>query len=118
MADNKHSVKKLKTFLIDINDDDDESIEKAAQMLGVPADDVRSTLTFSREVFIVAEAKKLTKGQLLTSLMSVVSLLIKDTTDTEEERAEICTRLFEGLWVAAEIEQAPKYSTDSGEIVH
>lgn len=109
---------KLKTFMINIDDDDDASIEKAAQMLGIPPEDVRNTLTFSREVFIVAEAKKLTKGQLLTALMSVVSLLIKDTTDTEEERAEICTRLFEGLWVASEIEQAPKYSTDSGEIVH
>jgi hypothetical protein len=108
----------LRTFLIDIGDDDDETMENASKALGIPIEEVKLTLNFSRQIFLVAEAKGLTKGQLLTAIMSVASMLIRETTDTDEERADVCKTLFEGLWAASEIQGAPAYPPSATEIVH
>jgi hypothetical protein len=102
---------------IDVTDKD--AVQEAADTLGTTPENITRTIDFSHEVFAVAENRGLTKGQLATALLSVVGILVKDAGD-EEDRKEMCQRIFEGIWATAEITSAPwfKVSGTSFETVH
>ena len=82
---------------VDIDLSDDTSVEEAAKNLGTTPQMVRDTLRFAQVVMLNAEEKDLTAGQLLTALMSVMSVLVRDC-GNEVEQSEMCVHLFEGLW--------------------
>ncbi len=82
---------------IDIDLGDAESVEEAAKNLGTTPQMVRDTLRFAQIVMQKAEENDLTAGQLLTALMSVMSVLVRDC-GSEEEQSKMCVHLFEGLW--------------------
>lgn len=92
--------------IINIDVTDDESVEQAAKTLGVSPEHIVQTINFSHQVFRVAESRGLTKGQLVTALLSVVGILVKEAGD-EEGRKEMCMRMFEGIWASAELEGLP-----------
>ena len=81
---------------VDINLDDEDSVEWTASLLGVSPDMVKRVLRFCQTIMVNAEDQELTTGQLLTALVSVMTLLVQDCGD-QDEQSDMCMRLFEGL---------------------
>jgi hypothetical protein len=103
---------------VDVDITDEQAIEEAARCLGTTPTEIKQTIDFSHEVFAVAEQRDLTKGQLVTALMSVISMLVRETGD-EKEQQNMCLRLFEGMWVSVGLEGPPLMLTrPSNEQVH
>jgi hypothetical protein len=84
---------------VDIDLDDDVSVGRAAEALGTTTKTVRATLGFAQVIMARAEDNDLTTGQLITAVLSVMAVLVKDCGDEAEQR-EMCTHLFEGLWAS------------------
>ena len=78
---------------------DPASIEAAADSLGTTPEMVEDTLHFAQIIMEKAEDNDLTSGQLLTAVMSVIAVLVKDCGPLEEQ-SKMCVHLFEGLWSA------------------
>lgn len=91
---------------IDIDVTDQEQVEAAAKSLGTTPDMIVKTIDFAHEIFSGAESRGLTKGQLATALLSVVGLLVREAGE-EEDRREMCMRLFEGMWATAGLTAKP-----------
>jgi uncharacterized protein (DUF1778 family) len=87
---------------IDLNLEDEDSIKRAAEALGTTPESVRTTILFAQQVMETAEAQELTRGQMVTALMSVLTLMIK-ACGTTDEQGEFCFRLFEGLWASCDL---------------
>ena len=85
------------TIGVDLSDP--ASVEAAAESLGTSAEMVRDTLRFAQILMEKAEDNDLTSGQLLTAIMSVMAVLVRECGDADEQ-SEMCVHLFEGLWSA------------------
>ena len=84
---------------IDVDLDDTEAIEEVAEALGTTLAAIQRTIKFGQDLICMAESKGLTKGQLVTALMSVVSMNIKECGDRQEQ-IEMAMHLFEGVWAS------------------
>ena len=84
---------------IDVDLDDTEAIEEVAEALGTTPAAIQRTIKFGQDLICMAESKGLTKGQLVTALMSVVSMNIKECGDRQEQ-IEMAMHLFEGVWAS------------------
>ena len=82
--------------LINLNLGDPASIAEAAEALGTTPEAIRTTVAFAHTIMKEAEGNDLTTGQLITALMSTLTVLIRDCGD-EAEQDEMCHRLLEGL---------------------
>lgn len=83
-------------LLIDLDLGDPDSIEAAAEALGTTPEAIRTVVRFAHTIVQQAEAHELSTGQLITALMSTLTILIKDCGD-KESQDEMCHRLLEGL---------------------
>tara|TARA_R100000306_G_C4372917_1_gene140757 strand:+ start:560 stop:898 length:339 start_codon:yes stop_codon:yes gene_type:complete len=93
-------------IMIDIDVTDDTAIEEAASYLETTPETLRLTINFAHEVFALAESRKITKGQLTSALLSVVGILVRESGE-EEDRRELCMRMFEGMWATAGLTAKP-----------
>ena len=91
---------------VDVDITDEQAIIDAARSLGTTPTDIKKTIDFSHEVFGLAEERDLSKGQLVTALMSVISMLVREAGDTQEQQ-DMCMRLFEGMWASVGLEGPP-----------
>jgi hypothetical protein len=87
---------------IDLNLDDPDSIAQAAETLGTTEQAVRNTVRFAQIIVEKADDNDMTRGQLVTSLMSVLTLMVKECGPVVEQ-AQMCFRLFDGLWASLEL---------------
>jgi hypothetical protein len=71
-------------------------VAEAAKALGTTPDAVRTVVQFSHTIIQEAEGQDMTTGQLITALMSALTVLVKDCGDKEAQE-EMCHHLFEGL---------------------
>lgn len=88
---------------IEVDPSDEGALEKVARELGTTPQEVKHTIEFSHEIFANAELHELSKGQLVTALMSVITLLIRDAGGRDEQR-HMCVRLTEGMWASVGLE--------------
>ena len=100
---------------VEINPEDAEELKRVADKLGTTPSEVRKTIEFSHEIFWNAELRELSKGQLVTSLMSVITLLVRDAGEEAEQR-NMCIRLTEGLWESVGLSPEPFGFTRSQKI--
>lgn len=91
---------------LDIDVTDDAAVQEAADALGTTAENIKRTINFSHEVFVVAESRGLTKGELATALLSVVGILVQEA-GGEDDRKEMCMKMFEGMWATAGLPADP-----------
>jgi hypothetical protein len=96
---------------IDLNLEDEDSIKRAAEALDTTPESVRTTILFAQQVMQTAEAQELTRGQMVTALMSVLTIMIKDC-GTPDEQGEFCFRLFEGLWASCDLPSKAPFGID------
>jgi len=87
---------------LDLNLGDEASIKAAADAMGTTPEAVRNTILFAQHVMETAEAQELTRGQMVTALMSVLTIMVK-ACGTSDEQGEFCFRLFEGLWASCDL---------------
>ena len=100
---------------VEINTNDEAEMKRVADELGTTPSEVRKTIEFSHEIFGQAELRELSKGQLVTSLMSVITLLVRDAGEETEQR-HMCIRLTEGLWESVGLSPEPLGFTSSQKI--
>ena len=91
---------------LDIDVTDDAAVQEAADALGTTPENIKRTINFSHEVFVVAEDRGLTKGELATALLSVVGILVQEA-GGEEDRKDMCMKMFEGMWATAGLPADP-----------
>jgi hypothetical protein len=83
-------------LLINLNLGDPASVAEAAEALGTTPEAIRATVEFAHTIMREAEGNDMTTGQLITALMSTLTILIKDCGD-KADQDEMCHRLLEGL---------------------
>ena len=86
-----------------IDPDDDEALERASEAIGTEPEILRKTMGFSREVFAMAEERTLTRGQLVTAVMTVLIETVSACGDRFEQ-SDMSDRLFEGLRAALNLD--------------
>ena len=84
---------------IDLNLDDPDSIARAAETLGTTPEAVRKTVRFAQILIEKADENDLTRGQLVTAVMSVLTLMVKEC-GSSVDQAQMCFRLLDGLWAS------------------
>ncbi|MBM63775.1 MAG: hypothetical protein CL484_12585 [Acidobacteria bacterium] len=88
------------TLDIDVNDDD--AVVSAAMALDTTPEVVRAVLTFAQSVMTQAAEHQMTHGQLITALLSVLTVSVK-AYDEPMEQGQLCCSLFEGLWASCDL---------------
>ena len=87
---------------LDIDLTDEESVLLAAMALDTTPHALRAVVTFAQEVVAQAGDREMTRGQLITALMSVLTLTVKECGNPVEQ-GQMCHRLFEGLWASCDL---------------
>ena len=87
---------------MDIDLDDEDSVRLAAMAMGTTPHVVRTVVTFAQSVVTQAEEHEMTCGQLVTALMSVLTIMVKQCGDPLEQ-GQMCLRLFDGLWASCDL---------------
>ena len=88
------------TLDIDVNDDD--AVVLAAMALDTTPEVVRAVLTFAQSVMTQAAEHEMTRAQLITALLSVLTVMV-EAYDEPLEQGQLCFRLFEGLWASCDL---------------
>ena len=70
---------------LDLNLGDEASIKSAADAMGTTPEAVRNTILFAQHVMETAEAQELTRGQMVTALMSVLTIMVKACGTSDEQ---------------------------------
>ena len=99
---------------VELDLEDEASIEAAAKLLGTTPAEVRTTILFAQKVMQTAEERELTRGQMVTALMSVLTIMVK-ACGTTDEQGQFCFRLFEGLWASCDLPTADEFNTPTQE---
>jgi hypothetical protein len=100
--------------------DEPDSQQLAQQAaLNASPDELKKVIDFSHEVFTTAENHDLSNDQLMASLMAVITMLVKETGNTDQQK-EVCTQLVIGLWTTIGLEGPPSldFLLSSSEQVH
>ena len=87
---------------LDVNLDDEDSILRAALALNTTPDAVRGVLTFAESVLTQAEEHEMTRRDLVTALLSVLTIMVK-ACDEPVEQGAICLSLSKGLWASCDL---------------
>ena len=85
---------------------DREQPARYAASLNVSPVELKRVFNFSEEVFTTSEKRGLSNGQLMTSLVAVITRLVRET-GTTEQQTEVCAQLILGLWAAVGLEGPP-----------
>ena len=85
---------------------DREQLARYAASLNVSPVELKRVFDFSEEVFTTSETRGLSNGQLMTSLVAVITRLVRET-GTTEQQTEVWAHLIILLWAAFGLEGPP-----------
>ena len=97
---------------IDLNLEDDESVLRAASALGTTPEAVRTTVGFAQIIVEKADDNDMSRGQLITALMRVLTLMVREC-GTPLEQGQMCFRLMDGLWASCDLPEDRSFMQQS-----
>ena len=97
---------------LDIDLNDEESVLLAAMALGTTPHALRAVVGFAQSVVAQAGDREMTRGQLVTAVMSVLTLMVKECGNTVEQ-GQMCRRLFDGLWASCDLPEDSAFRAEA-----